>query len=290
MSAVLKQPSALGVERIAGAIGAKITGLDASAPFTSLTRDFILEAFKQHQLLVIRNQSWTHEQHMEFSSMFGPFMDLPHIPRVPGFDLLHQVRREADLSNKRVPGENWHTDSTFLASPPKAVVMRAVDVPDFGGDTAFTSMYAAYESLSEKMREMLDGLSAVHSATKVFGRESLKREPLLQLREGLSTAEGDRETVHPVVCTHHESGRKHLFVNLTYTQRFEGMTVEESKPLLDYLCAHATRPEFGCRLRWRNDTVVIWDNRCTMHRAIPDFLQSFRYLERTTIGGVAPQR
>jgi taurine dioxygenase len=124
----------------------------------------------------------------------------------------------------------------------------------------------------------------------VFGKESLKREPLLQLRDGLTTTEGDKETVHPVVCTHEESGRKHLFVNLTYTQRFEGMTQEESRPLIEYLCNHAARPEFGCRLRWKNNTVVIWDNRCTMHRAIPDFLESFRYLERTTIAGLAPHR
>ena len=185
MSAVLKQTSELGVERIAGSIGAEITGLDPKAPLTSAVREFILNAFVEYQLLVIREQSWTHEQHMEFGAMFGPFMDLPHIPRVPGFDLLHQVRREPDLSNKRVPGENWHTDSTFLPSPPKAVVMRAVDVPPFGGDTAFTSMYAAYEALSEKMREMIDGLYAVHSATRVFGKESKKREPLLQLREGV---------------------------------------------------------------------------------------------------------
>jgi alpha-ketoglutarate-dependent taurine dioxygenase len=288
MSALQKPKLPFDVLPMTGSIGAEITGIDLREPLAPPVRNALLETFYKYQVIVLRDQPLSPDQHMMFSGIFGPCMDLPHIPRVPGYDLLHQVRREPDVTNRRVPGENWHADSTFLPSPPKAVVMRAVDVPAFGGDTVFTSMYAAYEALSDKLKTLLSQLKGVHSATKVFGRQSVKKEPLLQLREGLTIDEGDKETFHPVICSHHEGKRKHLFVNLTYTQRFDGMTVEESKPLLEYLCGVATRPEFGCRVRWQNDTVVVWDNRSSMHRAVPDFLESFRYLQRTTIAGEAP--
>lgn len=275
------------VRPVTGNLGAEIVGIDLRQPLGSLQRAELLDAFYRYGVISIPDQELDPEQHMAFGQTFGPLMDLPHIPRVPGYELFHQVRREADDTTK-LPGENWHSDSTFLKSPPFAVVMRAVDVPPYGGDTMFTSNYLGYESLSDGMRRVVDQLHAVHSATRVFGKTAQATGTKYNTRENVSVEEGERETIHPVVCTHPGSGRRHLFVNRTYTQRFDGMTAEESKPLLDYLCDQVARAEFNCRMRWRNNTVVVWDNRATMHRAIPDFLGKFRYLQRTTHAGPPP--
>lgn len=275
------------VRPLTGALGAEIHGLDLRQPLSEAQREELLDAFYRYCVLAIPDQELTPEQHMEFGQVFGPLMDLPHIPRVPGYELFHQVRREANETT-RVAGGNWHSDSTFLESPPAAIVMRAVDVPAYGGDTLFTSSYLGYETLSPAMQRMIEQLRAVHSATRVFGKTALETGTRYRTRENVSVEEGEREVVHPVVCTHPGSGRKHLFINRTYTQRFEGMTAEESKPLIDFLCDHVTRAEFNCRIRWRNNTVVIWDNRATMHRAVPDYSGKFRYLQRTTHSGQRP--
>lgn len=275
------------VRPLTGALGAEILGLDLRQPLNDAQRTELLDAFHRHSVISIPDQELDPDQHMAFGAHFGPIMDLPHIPRVPGYELLHQVRREAD-EDTRLAGENWHSDSTFLASPPAAIVMRAVDVPAYGGDTMFTSNYLGYETLSPGMRAIVDQLKAVHSATRVFGKQAQANPKKYAQREDVSVDEGERETVHPVVCTHAGSGRKHLFLNRTYTQRFDNMTPEESKPLMDFLCDHIARVEFNCRMRWRNNTVVVWDNRATMHRAIPDFFGKFRYLQRTTHSGNRP--
>lgn len=274
---------------LTGALGAEVLGIDLREPLSDEVSRELREAFYRYSVLSIPDQPLTPEQHMAFSPLFGPMMDLPHIPRVPGYELYHQVRREA-TEDTRLPGENWHSDSTFLPEPPAAIVMRAVDVPPFGGDTMFTSSYLAYETLSDGLKATLETLDAVHSATRVFGQESTKHERRFAHREGVSTEEGDKETRHPVVCTHPYSGRKHLLVNRTYTQRFDGWSAAESQDLLNYLYQHISKVEFNCRIRWRNDTVVIWDNQATMHRAIPDFLGKFRLLHRTTHAGPRPSR
>jgi taurine dioxygenase len=131
-------------------------------------------------------------------------------------------------------------------------------------------------------------MRAVHSATRVFGKESLKRESRLNLRDNTSVEEGEKESLHPVVRTHPRTGRKALFVNRVYTQRFEGWTVEESQPLLNYLYSLLDKPEYGCRIRWRENMLVLWDNRFTQHRAIFDYVGKRRSLVRTTIQGERP--
>ncbi len=272
---------------LTGALGAEIHGVDLTQTLSNAQAQEIVEAFHRYSVITLPDQPLSPEQHMEFGALFGPLMDLPHIPRVPGYELYHQVRREANETT-RVAGGNWHSDSTFLKSPPAAIVMRAVDVPPFGGDTLFTSSYLAYETLSEAFKEQLERLSAVHSATRVFGQTARQEGTKYTHREGVSVEEGEKETVHPVVCVHPGSGKKHLLVNRTYTQRFDGWTAEESAGLLNYLYDHISRAEFNCRIRWRNDTVLVWDNRATMHRAVPDFMGKFRLLHRTTHSGPRP--
>lgn len=152
-------------------------------------------------------------------------------------------------------------------------------------------MYAAYEALSPSFKAMIDSMNVVHSATRIFGSAYLAQgRKFAGVRTDLNVEAGDREVVHPLVCKHHISGRKFLYLNKTYSQRIDGFTNEESAPLLAYLHEHAARFDFTCRARWRNDQILVWDNRCTMHRAIPDYTGKARYLTRATIAGPRPAR
>jgi taurine dioxygenase len=290
MARALKSVAAgarLSISPIAGALGAEIGGADLAKPLDAETRRQILDALRDHLVIYFAGQALTPGQHLALSLVFGPHQPIPHIYSVEGYPELQIVRREAEERDTYVTGGNWHTDSTYLETPPAAVVMRAVDVPDYGGDTLFASMYAAYEALSEGMKKLLDGLRAVHSATAIFGSEA-KKTGAKYAQPTMDTAFGDREVLHPVVCTHARSGRKHLFVNRVYTRRFEGMREDESRGLLQFLFEHCARPEFTCRVRWKKNQVLVWDNRASMHRAIPDYAGKYRYLERTTAGGPRP--
>jgi alpha-ketoglutarate-dependent taurine dioxygenase len=295
MNAVLSKPvlrfERIEVSPITGVLGAEITGVDLREPLDDATWQEIRSAFHAHQVIYFPNQPITHEQHIAFSRHFGPVKPVPLLKSIEGYPEVQMIRREASETG-RVIGESWHTDSTFLDEPPAAVVMRAVDVPECGGDTGFLSMYTAFEALSPAMQHVVSGLSAVHSATRVFGSayQAQNRRFSNTSARVMDVDVGDRETVHPLVITHPGSGRKGLYINQVYGQRIEGMTDAESKPLLSFLYEHVSRFDFTCRVRWKKDQVLVWDNLCTMHRAIPDYTGKFRYLTRTTIGGARPAR
>lgn len=276
---------------LTGVLGAEIRGVDLRQPLDDATWHEIRDAFHRHQVIYFPDQPLTHEQHIAFSRHFGPVDPVPLLKSIDGYPEVQMIRREAQETG-RVLGENWHADSTFLDTPPAAVVMRAMDVPEHGGDTGFLSMYTAWEMLSPAMQKTLEGLNVVHSATRVFGSvyQAQNRRFSNTSAKVMDVDAGDREAVHPVVVTHPGSGRRALYVNQVYCQRFEGMTEAESRPLLQFLYDHAARFDFTCRVRWKKDQVLVWDNLCTMHRAVPDYAGQFRYLTRTTIGGVRPSR
>jgi alpha-ketoglutarate-dependent taurine dioxygenase len=271
-------------------IGAEIRGADLSRPLDEATWQEVRQAFADYLVVYFPNQPLTHEQHLAFSERFGSLMAMPQLHSVEGHAQIHVIKRDAD-DNSRVIGESWHADSTYFECPPGAVIMRSVTVPEFGGDTGFLSMVAAYETLSPRMREMLDTLSVVHSATRIYGsayHAQKKKFSANNAKVDLDIEAGDRETLHPLVCTHPVSGRRFLFVNQVYVQRFEGMTEAESLPLLKFLYEHCARFENTCRVRWQKDQVLVWDNRCSMHKAIPDYIGRARYMTRTTIAGPRP--
>ena len=280
------------VAPLTGVLGAEITGVDLREPLPSDTWQEIRQAFADHQVILFPGQKLSHEQHLAFSRNFGEVIRVPQLHSVDGHPEVQIIRRLA-TDTGRVVGENWHADSTYLDTPPAAVVMRAVDVPPYGGDTGFLSMYAAYEALSPAYKAMLEPLNVVHSATRIFGsvyQSQNRKYNSASTRTDLRVEDGDREVAHPVVCTHAVSGRKFLYVNKTYAQRFEGFTTEESAPILAYLYEHCARFDFTCRARWHDDQILVWDNRCTMHRAIPDYTGQARYMTRVTIGGARPAR
>jgi taurine dioxygenase len=289
LSAAEVQAAGLRVERMTGAMGARIYGADLRRPMSELQRNVILRAFDEHLLLTFPDQQpLSPEEHMAFSEQFGRHQDLPQIPLVDGYPNLQKVLAETSHVKGQVVGQNWHSDSTFLAAPPMAVVMRAVELPEFGGDTAFVNLCLVYETLSPGLQQQLGSLKAVHSATRQFGSAAREREVRLNMRENTSEDVGDKEQVHPVVRTHPRTGRKGLFVNRVYTQRFEGWTAEESAPLLGYLYSLLDKPEYGLRASWSPHMVLMWDNRFTQHRAIFDYAGQRRLLVRTTVQGEVP--
>lgn len=279
---------AVEVNPMTGRIGAEVAGLDIRRA-TQAQRMEVRDALHQYGVIKIVGQGdISPEEHMGFAETFGPLMDLPHIPRVSGYELYHEVVREADEQTK-VIGENWHCDAVFLRSPPAAIMMRAVDVPAVGGDTLFSSNYFGYDTLSDAMKEMIEPLRIVHSGTRIFGAAKNAAGIQYRQRPGADASDlAEKESAHPIVCRHAATGRKHLYVSIGTAQRIEGMTEQESRPLLDFLYQHAARPDFTCRMRWRNNDIVVWDNRAVMHRAVPDYAGHYRCLHRTTHAGSPP--
>lgn len=294
MTAIYDNPrkfERISVAPLNGTIGAEIGGVDLARPLDDETFAEIRQAFADYLVVYFPEQRITYEQHLDFSRRFGPLMDMPQLHAVEGYPQIHVIKRDAGDTG-RVIGESWHADSTYFDAPPAAVIMRAETVPEFGGDTGFLSMYAAYDTLSERMRALLDTLDVVHSATRIYGtayHAQARKFSENNAKTDLDIAAGDRETVHPLVCTHPVSGRRFLYVNSVYVQRFDGMTEAESRPLLDFLYQHCARFENTCRVRWRKDQVLIWDNRACMHKAIPDYAGRSRYMTRTTIAGDRPR-
>ena len=187
-------------------------------------------------------------------------------------------------------GGRWHSDITFAEEPSLGSILYAHEVPPTGGDTIFANAYLAYESLSDGMKQMLDGLRAVHWPGRSYGAggnfDGNKGQGQGKMR--IALVEDDAEVTHPVVRTHPETGRKLIYVNDNFTRRFVDMTEEESQPLLQFLYAHVTRPEFTCRFRWQQHSVAFWDNRATQHLAINDYHGYRRRMHRVTINGDRP--
>jgi len=280
----------IGVEPISGACGAEISGVDLRRPLDPAVLAEIMTAFEYFLVIVFRDQDLSPEQHKAFSRHFGEIMELPQAPTYGGHQDMQEVRREADEPENVVPSfEHFHTDSPFLPRPPLGIVMRALDVPRFGGDTAFSNAYLAYEHLSDGMKHLLDGLEVVYSGKHIWANNAkLPPEKRLRLRETHGFSEDELESVHPAVRVHPRTGRKALYATTAYFQRFVGWSEEESRALLDYLQGLAQRLHYHCRIRWRKDTLIVWDNRFLLHRGVHDFKYERRHLIRTTVRGERP--
>jgi len=266
------------VRPIAGALGAEVSGVDLREPLSDATFKEIETAWLEHQVLFFRDQPLTQEQHNAFAKRFGEIFTHPVLQPLKG-DGKPEIFVLESSPERPFVADAWHTDVTFEPEPPMASILRAVKVPDAGGDTMWASMYAAYDALSDKMKEILGGLSAMHDPG--FFRQIARKQGNLEFAE--------REQVcHPVIRTHPVTGRKCLFVNQTFTHHIVELSRPESDALLGFLYRHVDRPEFSCRFRWTQDALAIWDNRCTQHRVVSDALRSHRLMERLTIRGDRP--
>jgi taurine dioxygenase len=270
------------VRRVAGALGAEISGADLSNGINDTAFAAIHDAFLEHGVIFFRDQALTPEQHLAFARRLGEIDVNKFFPTVEGYPEIAEVRKEPQDS--RNIGGGWHTDHSYDAEPAKASMLYALELPDYGGDTLFASMYAAYDALSDGMKRLLGRLNAVHSGRRAFGTDTTASDEGLTAKFKRSEI-AHAEVVHPVVVSHPETGRELLYVNPGFTVRFEDMTEEESRPLLDYLYQHAARPEFTCRFRWRPGSVALWDNRSTHHFAVNDYSGQRRLMRRVTIQG-----
>lgn len=292
MQTVIPEPyRTIELAPVAGALGAEIHGVDLADPLNDATVAEIRRALVDHQVIFFRDQSLGPEQQVALTARFGAVARMPYIEALPGHPDIIAVLKEPEERNISTFGGTWHSDFSFLQEPPMGTLLYALEVPDHGGDTLWADMYGAYESLSEGLRRFLDPLVAIHSGAP-YGRANAPAQDLAvsrSVRMSRGNPEADAETEHPVVRLHPDSGRRALFVNPVYTLRFKGMTAEESRPLLEYLYAQATRPELTCRFRWRKHSLAFWDNRCTLHLAINDYDGRRRLLHRTTVAGERPR-
>ncbi len=284
----MKRNSQIEVAPLSGALGAEISGVDLSEPLEDAVFEDIREALHEHLVICFREQHLTPESHKDFGRRFGPLNVHPHYRPVEGHpEILPILKQPGDTGNI---GGVWHSDVSFLERPALGSLLYALEVPSHGGDTLFANQYLAYETLSEGMRGLLDELSAVHSDAVLSRPENKTRanaERSTKLKEEELTQEV--ENVHPVIRAHGDTGRRCLYVNSAFTQRFQEMTVAESRPLLEFLYEHAVRPEFTCRVAWEKDMLVMWDNRCTQHYALNDYPGQRRAMHRVTVEGERPR-
>jgi taurine dioxygenase len=267
------------VERIAGALGAAVRGIELARPLEPATQRALHDAWMEHQVLFFRDQAITIDQHKAFARSFGELHVHPVLQMMADQGHPEIVVLESDAS-RPIVADRWHSDVTFEKCPPLGSILRAVAVPAAGGDTLWASMYAAWEGLSDAMQRLLSGLSAVHDGggfARIAKDEAQRRD--LASRQS---------AVHPVVRTHPVTRRKALFVNSVFTKQVVGMKPAESEALLGFLTRHIETPDFSCRFRWRKDSIAMWDNRCTQHRVVADALPECRRMERVTLIGDAP--
>lgn len=265
--------SAITVTPLGFAAGAEITGIDLREPLSNAQIAEINKAWLEHIVLVFPRQDLTPEQQIAFSRCFG-MLD-QHESQAPS--TLHRDHREIlVLSNKVVGGKksgtynsgrNWHTDLSYTSRPAKGAILHCKEKPPVGGDTMWSNLYLALETLSPGIRQLIDHAEALHDVTLVRGIEQRDATVVAEMKAR------NPPVIHPLVRVHPETGRKSLFVNQRI-RRFIGMSDEESQSLLEMLNTHATSPEFVYRHRWSIGDVVMWDNRCSCHVALGDFDQT----------------
>ena len=270
------------VQPVAGSLGTEILGVDAAtAPGDEVISE-IRQAFLDHLVLFIRDQKLTPHEQLGLARRFGEPMEYPQLKGLPECPLITPVLK---LEHERVNfGGVWHSDTTYLTQPPMASMLYAVEIPPYGGDTLFANQYQAYETLSDGLRKVLDGLTAINSSTKADASKT-REERLKDAGVEVKVLVGE----HPVVRTHPETGRRALYVNIGHTTHFKGWTEEESRPLLEYLWHHQVRPEFTCRFRWQPGSIAFWDNRCVQHNAVNDYQGFRRVMHRVTLAGDTPR-
>jgi taurine dioxygenase len=264
-------------------LGAEVCSIDISRPPGEEEFKEIRLAFLKYGVLLLRNQKISREQHIEFSRRFGELDDHASVPRDrhPQYNEILVITNEPKPtgapSDSKYTGRKWHSDFSFTLVPSLGSVLRCLAAPAVGGDTMFANMYVAYETLSAGMKQLIANLHGVHvSERKII---DLTPERLAEHKRL------NPPVAQPVVRVHPETGKKALYIG-EKVRCFAGMSEEESRPLIDYLCRHATRPEFVYRHQWQVNDILVWDNRCTSHIALGNFDETqLRRMERTTILG-----
>lgn len=275
--------AAMTVTRLAGAIGAEISGVDLRRPLPAEQAAALRRVWLEHGVVFLRDQQLTSDQFLAFAQAIGTPVEYPFVNGIPGYPYIIEVKK---LEHERVNfGGVWHSDTAYLDQPPMATLLLAREVPPHGGDTLFASQVAAYEALSDGMKRLLAGLRCVNSSAKAD--TSRTRED--RIAEGGRSDRRDYTVEHPAVRVHPETGQRALFMNVAHTVRFAGMTEDESAPLLRFLHEHQKKEEFTCRFRWQVGSLALWDNRCVQHYPVNDYHGHRRVMHRITLAGDVPQ-
>ena len=269
----------LDITPLSGSIGAEVRGVDLSTEISDVVLAEISNAFHAHLVVCFPSQTLTPAQLAAFAERFGPLFHHPHVKALNGHPAIQEVCKEPNTQGYNF-GVTWHTDGSFLTTPARATLLHAQELPPIGGDTEFSNMYRAFESLSPAMRQLLQRLKAHHSGGNTYGPWGGRKRKL-----SLGGATPDDESEHPVIGTHPITKKKFLYVNRVFTTNFCGMSIEESASLLEYLTDHVARPEFTCRVRWTPNMLVMWDNLATQHCAIDDYQGYRRFLHRAVVLG-----
>jgi taurine dioxygenase len=274
------------VARLSDHTGAEIVGVDLSGPVVEPARKGLNQAFLDHCVLAIRDQRLNAARFLDAMKIFGEVF-LQHNPRfaVPECPQIHYISNQHRFEDGRVyiPGEGYHTDHSNDVEPPKATALYAVKLPKTGGDTQFVNMYEAYDALPEEMKKRIDGLQARHVYQSKYSERKLPS--LTQERKQIASG----SVVHPVVRTHPGTARKALYINPIRIEGIVGMPEQKALALLDELLEHATQKKFQYRHKWKAGDLVIWDNRCLMHKANGDYpVSEVRYLYRVMLKGDRP--
>lgn len=273
------------VKRIAGALGAEISGVDLTRPLTDELYSEIYQAFLENQVIFFRDQHMTPEQFLAFARRWGGIHLHPYMKGLDDYpEILELIKTETDTY---AFGSSWHSDQMFAPKPAKCTMLLGREIPPAGGDTMFANMYLAYESLSDGMKATLRRIRALNSGDKKRAGNGRNRAERYSGASGMKLKDpGNIQTdsVHPLIRTHPDTGRQSLYIG-SHTQHFDGFTPEESEPLIAFLRDHCRRPEFTCRFRWAPGSLAIWDNRCAQHYAINDYQGYRRRMHRITIMG-----
>jgi taurine dioxygenase len=271
------------VDRLAGSLGAEISGIDLSGELDDDAIAFVGQALLEHLVVFFRDQELTPDDQLRFARYFGEIDRYPMVTGMPGYpDIVEIIKYAHETVNF---GGLWHSDTAYLERPPMGSILYAREVPPYGGDTLWANTYQAYETLSDGFKRLLEGLTAIHSSAKAD--VSKTREDRLADHPP-ETETPPLYSEHPIVRTHPETGRKALYCSGAHTERIEGMTEAESAPILEYLYQWQIRPEFTCRFRWREGSLAFWDNRCTLHNPINDYHGYRRVMQRITLKGEVP--
>ena len=264
------------VHKLTPAIGAEISGVDLGKKISDSQFQEVHKALLENLVIFFRDQNMSIEAHKEFGRRFGPLHIHPNAPAgIPEHPEILRIR--ADEKSLHVAGEEWHTDVSCDAEPPLGSILYLTEVPpDGGGDTLFANMYRAYETLSEPIKQLLIGLTAIHDSARAHYGGAARSEAKYPSAE------------HPIVRTHPETGRQSLYVNSLFTLRIPQLSNSESEALLQILYRHIETPELHCRFHWRPNSVAFWDNRCAQHHAVFDYFPHRRYGHRVTVCGDKP--
>jgi taurine dioxygenase len=268
------------VRSITGYVGAEVGGVDLTKLDEQSTGE-IRQAFADHSVLVFPDQVLTVQDLEVFGASIGELLSNGSVNNSTGSEFVGQLVRDADHSpGERNVGDLWHSDFTHLEKPNYATALYAADIPDFGGDTMFAGLYAAYDALSPTLQQICEQLTVMHSASGLYAQKPLDDKVDERIRSEFS-----KEMPHPLVISHPITKRKSLFIAGPWAVRFAGMTKEESRPLLDYLLQHAQRPEFTLRCKWKYNQLILWDNLAALHFAVQDYAGMRRALYRFAVAG-----